>query len=270
MRPSENIEKLIEKLRYKTSDETHDRILDNVMKALDEKQKQKPGVTAPVLWRIIMKNTFTKLSTAATIITAAAILVAVLLNKSTPAAYAIEQTFEAMRNVTTAHCFGSTFSDERIEMWIKVNPETGDNEYFYVDTPDMTIVASPDNTYQYDKKQKKVIHLKGSYISSDVRFGRFIEDMVEKTKSNPNANIKIRDIEGEKPAILLIIETDKLFLESRVDPTTKLPMSMNFKPKGKPQPGMIGQSIDEIYYNEPLPKGIFEFVIPEGSQVIEH
>ena len=31
MRPSENIEKLIKKLRYKTSAETHDRVLGNVL-----------------------------------------------------------------------------------------------------------------------------------------------------------------------------------------------------------------------------------------------
>jgi outer membrane lipoprotein-sorting protein len=70
MRPSENIEKLIKKLCYTTSAETHDRVLGNVMLALDEKEKQKPGVNKPELWRTIMNSKITKLATAAAIIVA--------------------------------------------------------------------------------------------------------------------------------------------------------------------------------------------------------
>jgi len=73
MRPSENIEKLIEKLRYKTSPETHDRVLGNVLQALDEKEKQKAGVTKPDLWRTIMNNRIRKFALAAAIIIAAII-----------------------------------------------------------------------------------------------------------------------------------------------------------------------------------------------------
>jgi len=45
MRPLENIEKLIKSLCYKTSDETHNRILGNVLQSLDESEKQKAGVS---------------------------------------------------------------------------------------------------------------------------------------------------------------------------------------------------------------------------------
>jgi len=70
MRPSENIEKLIKKIRYTTSDETQDRVLGNVLLALDEKQKQKAGVIKPDIWRMIMKTKVTKLAAAAVIIAA--------------------------------------------------------------------------------------------------------------------------------------------------------------------------------------------------------
>lgn len=75
MRPAENIEKLIKKLRYKTSAETHDRVLGNVLQVLDEKEKQKPGVFVPDTWRTIMKTNVTKLAAAAVII--AAVLVGI-------------------------------------------------------------------------------------------------------------------------------------------------------------------------------------------------
>ena len=71
MRPSDNIEKLIKKLRYKTSAETHDKVLGNVLQALDEKEKV--GATTPDTWRIIMKSPITKIAIAAVIIITAVI-----------------------------------------------------------------------------------------------------------------------------------------------------------------------------------------------------
>ena len=68
MRPAEDIDKLIKKLRYKAGAETHDRVLGNVLQALDESEKQKSGVIAPNIWRTIMKSPITKLAAAAVII----------------------------------------------------------------------------------------------------------------------------------------------------------------------------------------------------------
>ncbi len=207
------------------------------------------------------------------IITVAVIIIAAVLSislwdKSIPTAYAIEQTIEAMRKVTTVHCFGKTFTEEQIEMWIEVNPETGENEKFYLDSPEATAVATKNESYMYQKPINVVIHTKIG-ISTDVRFGRVIEDMIDVSNSNSKAKLKISEIDGEKPVILLVVETDEMILECKVDPDTKLPMSMHYKPKKEPLPGALGQSIDEIYYNEPLPEGIFEFEIPEGAQVRE-
>jgi outer membrane lipoprotein-sorting protein len=72
MRPAEDIDKLIKKLRYKAGAETHDRILGNVMHALDESEKQKTGAAAPDKWRIIMKSPVTKIAAAAVIIVSVA------------------------------------------------------------------------------------------------------------------------------------------------------------------------------------------------------
>ena len=78
MRPAENIEKLIKRLRYKTSDETHDRVFGNVMQALDKRQEHKSSPplcfakrsSGPDPWRTIMNNKMIKLATAAAIIVA--------------------------------------------------------------------------------------------------------------------------------------------------------------------------------------------------------
>ncbi|MHC4426772.1 MAG: LolA family protein [Planctomycetota bacterium] len=73
MRPSEKIEKLIKKLHYKTSTETHDKVYGNVMQALDKHERQKSGPIKPDIWRTIMNNRTRKLAIVAAILIASLI-----------------------------------------------------------------------------------------------------------------------------------------------------------------------------------------------------
>jgi len=86
MRPSENIEKLIKKLHYETSAETHDRVLGNVLMALDKKQKA--GAMAPDIWRMIMKTKMIKLAAAAVIIAVVLVGINLLGGNGANAVYA--------------------------------------------------------------------------------------------------------------------------------------------------------------------------------------
>jgi hypothetical protein len=70
MRPAERIEKSVKKLRYKPSTEVHNRVLTNVMQALEKREKHKSAEVQPSIWRIIMKSPFVKLAAAAVIIIA--------------------------------------------------------------------------------------------------------------------------------------------------------------------------------------------------------
>jgi hypothetical protein len=82
MRPADNIEKLVKKLRYKASAETHDRVFGNVLEALDKSEKQQSGATAPNIRRIIMKSPLIKIAAAAAIISAFAAQVWFKMKKS--------------------------------------------------------------------------------------------------------------------------------------------------------------------------------------------
>jgi hypothetical protein len=68
MRPADNIEKSIKKLRYKTSAETHDRVLGNVLQALDEHEKQKTGADAHGIRRTMIRSRIGKIAAAVLII----------------------------------------------------------------------------------------------------------------------------------------------------------------------------------------------------------
>ena len=102
MKATDNIEKLIKKLRYKASAEAHDRILGNVMQALEKKEKQKPAAVEPDIWRKIMKSKVAKLAAAAVIIIAAGIFL-YTGNNLVPAVYALQDTIEAYNSIGSLH-----------------------------------------------------------------------------------------------------------------------------------------------------------------------
>ena len=271
MSSAEKIKKLFAKSEVTVNSKVDDRIVSDAFTVINESEKTIPISAWSTIWKIIMRTKIAKFAVAAVIIVAA-VLVISFWDRSTPTAYAVEQTIEAMRKITTVYLLGTTFDGGQIEMWSTVDPNTGENDHFYADFPQMTIVASPNEAYMYNKQANEVTHLIGGHdIRCDVRFGRFIEDMSDVAKSL-GTEIRIDfvfDPDRAKEVILLVIETDKTKLESKVDPETKLPMSMKMNVRGQPQPGQIGQSFDEIHYDLPLPEGIFEFEIPEGAVVKE-
>jgi len=71
MRPADNIEESIRKLRYEADAETHERVLGNVLRKLGENERQKSGMTRPDIWRTIMNTKTRKFAIAAVILIAA-------------------------------------------------------------------------------------------------------------------------------------------------------------------------------------------------------
>jgi len=97
MRPAEPTEKLIKKLRYKASADVHNRVLVNVIQALDKAEKQKPAELQPGIWRITMKSRMVKLAVATAIIAAVMIGIYTLTGPGTSITMA--QVRQAMENI---------------------------------------------------------------------------------------------------------------------------------------------------------------------------
>jgi len=72
MRPAENIERLIKNLTDRTSAQMDERVLGDVLRAL-EKSEQPSALTWPKIRRTIMKSRITKLAAAAVVITVVAL-----------------------------------------------------------------------------------------------------------------------------------------------------------------------------------------------------
>jgi len=256
-----------------TPDPNHrDKLEQNLLRAL---AKQTPRQIK--IWRTIMKTKITKLATAAAIIFAVVLLVSILNNSTTPA-YAIEDTIEAMREIRTVHIFGTDVNDKQYEIWTKVNPETGKAECLYLDASEtehrLILVSTPqEGSYSYDINTNTVEHWKEQGLTEKIRFGRFFEDVIENIVKPKNGSIQTSreyDPQREKEVIVVLVEADELKLKWIIDPETNLPLSSEYLAGFQRRPGHhIGKTMDEIYYNEPLPDGIFEFEIPEGATVIE-
>jgi len=234
-------------------------------------QKQPRQRRKPIeIWRIIMKSQITKLAVAAVIIIGVILGLSAILEKGATSAYAIEQTIEAMRNIVTVHFFAKDWNNRGFETWIKVNPETGENDYHYLNEPErgQISISTPEITYFYHPKENKVRIARGQALRSDIRFGRYIEDILDRVIEPENGEIQINkehDPNTGKEVIILWAQSPSNVMEAFIDPETKLPIRINFV---KAVLGQAVKSIDEIYYNEPLPEGLFDFEIPEDAQVI--
>jgi hypothetical protein len=122
MRPAENIERLIKNLTDRTSAQMDERVLGDVLRALEESKKNKSAASKPNIRRTIMRSPITKLAAAAVVIVAVALSLHFLATSATTA-YAIEQTIQASHTVRYLHTKNFFVShEEPLEFWVEFGP----------------------------------------------------------------------------------------------------------------------------------------------------
>jgi hypothetical protein len=82
MRDADNMKKLIKKLRFEATADTHERILGNVLQALEISEQQKSAAPRPNIWRIIMKSPITRVAAVLFLIVGIAFVKLQISNKS--------------------------------------------------------------------------------------------------------------------------------------------------------------------------------------------
>ncbi len=275
MNNAENIEKLLKQTKIKTSAETDERILTAAESALKQSTARPAAANqpGPSIWRTIMKTKITKFAAVAVIIIIA-FLSMTIFDIGVKEAYAIEQTIEAMRSINSIHAYCTDWDNSKGETWVQINPETGKEEYYYADQGNLLIVGTPQKTFYY-YKDKNLVRIRNEYVpASDVRVSRFFEDLVSwvqqyhgelsfNSQFDENLQKEVIMVHGYIPTQGDMGAKEFVF---RVDPQTKLPITYEATKCG---PGQGVKSVDRIEYNVPIPKGIFEFEIPEGAEVVE-
>jgi len=259
--PENIIEKFLKKFymseqaSLKSNSEKNKQVVEDALSAYRRTLNKRPVVVKQNVWRIIMNSKITKLATVAVVILAVVVGVTLIDRSATPA-YAIEQTIEAMRSISSVRAY---LSDG--EVLFQINPETGQEECYRVDQGNVLTVATPEKTYHYDK-DKNVVRISDEYITgSEVRFSRFIEDMadwVQEHNGKMDHQLEFdQDLQKEVIKVYVHIPAQGSFggedSTINVDPKTKLPISF----------GSI-----RLEYNVPIPQGSFDFEIPEGAEVV--
>jgi hypothetical protein len=119
MRPADNINELIKKLKLKASPDLDKRVHNDISRALTKSEKTKSVQQEPNIWRTIMNSRIPKLAAAAVIIIAAGIF---LYTNSTivPTAYALQDTIEAYNSVSSLHMGITVWQGTRTdEVWLE-------------------------------------------------------------------------------------------------------------------------------------------------------
>jgi outer membrane lipoprotein-sorting protein len=226
----------------------------------------------PNIWRIIMNNRIIKLATVAVVILAVVLGVS-LLDRSAVPVYAIEQTIQAMRSVSSVRAYCTDWDSSKGEVWVQIDPETGQEEYYYADIGNLLTVATPQKTFYYHK-DKNLVRIRSEHVlAAEVRFSKLFEDLPDLIQrlSGKLDYKSVFDQTLQKQVIRVYgyIPAQKDFGEKEfiinVDSKTKLPINTETI---KAAPGQGVKSVDRFEYNVPIPEGLFDFKIPEGAEVV--
>jgi len=285
MKPAEDIDKQIKKLRYKADAETHDRVFGNVMQALDENERQRAGAGAPDIWRIIMKSPVTKLAAVAVVIITVVFLIIFFEKAATPA-YALEQTVEANHTIKTVHLrmFEGSQSIENnkfSDYWLRYN-DAGKLSHFRCDEHDKDGVEST----VWSEGIKKIWILDKNLVIVNK-----LNTMAEKWEEfainyDPKLCLqRLYDLSKEKEEIKLEIDESaedskfiyvkathsvhKLRLELVVDRETKLIKKLSDYHFGD-QGYKLNMRIEFLSYNRIIDPSKFELIgIPDNAKVVD-
>ena len=119
MRPVDDINKSIKKLRLKASSDLDKRVNDGISKALAESERTESVVSQPDIWRKIMKSPITKLAVA--VVITIAVIIGIKGFNGTTAWAEVVKAFKAANNI---HLVGkrsrsTTGEVEEFQWWIK-------------------------------------------------------------------------------------------------------------------------------------------------------
>jgi len=263
MRPADNIEKSIKKLRYKTSAETHDRVLGNVLQAMDEKEKQKPGVNKPDIWRTIMKNTFTKI--AAAIVVIAGILIGLhFAGNPFVATVTFAEVIEPILNARTVV----------LDYVIGEGPDALEMHDIVIGSRIRRTMSNMDMTMILDLEDARMLTLvslgvtkiasyndiQGTGLEGTGSVLDFVRNVVSRVKNNPDADIQDlgeKEINGQK-AVGFYVKGFNDGLTIWANKKTSLPIRIEITE------GKTSTVIKNIKFDVPLEESLVSMEVPAG------
>ena len=302
MRPAENVKKLIKNLQDKTSPKMDERVLGDVLRALEE-SKQPSALTWPKIRRTIMRSPITKLAAAAAVIIVAVVLSITVFNKSMPtvsAADVLQAATDAVSNVCSVHMkaqmrtlprdnfslIGLDYDFVPIEMW-KQTDENGQVQW-RVEKPGRVLLMDGQTTIMFIRPNHGVLRKKplplGCYDSWSGRLLNvhdLLDNELQKAKNNPDREVRLRHMksEGRNKLVLEVNVTTRVaeddYLRNKFisdsdhvkvylfDAKTKLLESFQVSVNTEDKDVLIFE-VTDIEYNIEIDDSIFALDFPEN------
>ncbi len=253
-----HIEKLIRNLDVAPSDEMYERTLADAVTAHVEKR---PARTASLL----------PLGAIAAGLVLLGLLAALALHESATPVYAVEQTVAAIRKAPVAHVVGRDWDDQRIEMWIQTNPDTGLMDSCQVNhlNEDRFLVSTPRNTYDYDGKTNSVRIKDGPSVASIFCLGNFFGG-IENLAKQLDGKVTYCGVTApgtKRNLVELKMSAPSLEIVCLIDARTKLPISIDVTRGTRFNQCDILRNATLIRYDDAPPEGLFDFTIPAGANI---
>jgi len=268
MKSLKDIQKIVSQFNIKPRPEMRSKVLGKALEI------QNNGSTSGVhTWRLIMNKPITKITTVAAVLVIIASAVIILDHVAKPA-YAIQQTIEALRSIRTVHILARGWDNEPMDVWMKINPETGKPDHTYLKTSLMyngktfeyIIISTPTVSYKFNVTENVVKILDGQLLQTSLEFDRIFESVAENLGENESVEI----YRGKSPkscddVVVLLLQSQDKITKLFIDPDTKLPINIEtFGPRAQNDL----KRTEEIAYNKPIPSGLFDFEIPQNAKVI--
>ncbi len=265
MKPAKHIERLVRKLDIEPSAQMHERTLADVVTAhVRGKQSQISNFRFQI-------SRFLPFGAVAAALVLLGLLGAMALHESAATVYAVEQTVAAIKKVPVVHILGRDWDDKRIEMWIKVNTDTGlmDSCHIRYLDDDRSVISTPRNTYDHDGRTNTVRVKDGPSVASIFSLGDFFQGMerLARTLDSRITYCEVTNPHTKRTMLELKLSGPQTEIVCLIDPKTKLPINISATRGGRFGSHDILKNATEIHYGDTPPEGLFDFAIPAGANV---
>lgn len=256
----ENIKRLLETTepQLKLPEQTTSKILEEL--AEESSKNSQLSLTKRVFSGLAVA------SAAAAMVVFAIMIVANGGKEAAARGYAIADTIEALQRVRTVHSICTGWNGKRLEVWKRINPDTGFADWLCFDYRPHGGIASttPKGSCRWDAQGNVILLTNRQILSSNARYDSLFKELSQRM-ANPREGEKITIYKETEPKtgkdVIVIWEVTKLRdRKLYIDSATKLPLRTLWTRADNMLE--VVRTVHQYSYNVELPKEFFDFEIP--------
>lgn len=269
MKSADKIHNLFKQSNVTVHRDVDKRILEQSLAALGEAS---PGAGRNI-WRNIMHSKITKIAAAAALLIAVYWLT--VSEKTLPQAYAIDQTLEAMKSISSVHFKAELYKQGDVECWMLFDESHTKPTHVCLYMPGFPIrkIDTPKGLFAYNATTNRYrVNLRDERQADWYPdFANFFKQSLEEAKANDKVTItEAYNDELQRQVIVVNVDEGDRKCQYVIDPQSKLPIRFTTTKttdlKKWMRKTIAVKNISFIEYNLPEPEDLFK--IPADAQKV--